>query len=96
MKFQDLAKQIAAQLSVDVPIVRAVLLARGSPQEMRKALANSGVDRALMERIGNAARTLIHEELLRLDARAHPPARKTGRHRRGGPPRRKKKGGLTR
>ena len=82
MKFQDLVKQIAAQLKVNAPIVRAALLARGSPQEMRKALAHSGVDRALMERIGNAARTLIHEELLRLDAGHHPPPKKTSPRRR--------------
>ncbi len=92
MKLQDLAKQIAAQLKLDVPIVRTVLLARGSPRAAGKTLAEAGVDRALRERIGNAARTLIHEELLRLDARAHPPAGKTARHRRGGPPRRLRKG----
>ena len=92
MKLQDLVKQIAAQLKLNVPIVRAVLLARGSPQEMRKALAHSGVDRALMDRIGNAARTLIHEELLRLDARAHPLRKKTTPRLRGGSPRRRPKG----
>lgn len=77
MKLGDLAKRVAAHLKLNVPIVRAVLLARGSPQETRQALATLGVDRAQIEQIGNAARTIIHEELNRLDARAHPPAKKT-------------------
>jgi hypothetical protein len=90
MKLEDLAKGVAAQLKINVPVVRSVLLARGSPRETRNALAKSGVDRELMERIGNAARTLIHEELNRLDARAHPPAKKTKSRGRSGPPRRRR------
>ena len=76
MKLQDLAKRVAAQLKLNVPVVRTVLLARGSREETRKALTQAGVDRDLMEKIGNAARAVIHEELNRLDARAHPPVKK--------------------
>lgn len=89
MKLQDLAKQVAAQLKLNVPVVRSVLLARGSPKETRQALAAAGIDRVLMEQIGNAARTIIHEELNRLDLRAHPPVKKTASRGRSNPPRRR-------
>lgn len=89
MKLQDLAKRVAEQLKLKVPVVRTVLLARGSAKETRQALAALGVDHALMEQIGNAARTVIHEELNRLDARAHPPVKKPSQRRRAGPPRRR-------
>ncbi|TLY37963.1 MAG: hypothetical protein E6K60_02600 [Nitrospirae bacterium] len=69
----DLAKHIATQLNLRADIVRVVLMARGSPHEKKKVLADAGVDRALRDRIVNAARAFLHEELLRLDAQHHPP-----------------------
>ena len=68
----DLAKQIATQLNLRATVVRAVLMARGSPQEKKKALTEAGVDRVMRDRIINATRAFLHEEVLRLDARRHP------------------------
>ena len=77
----DLAKQVAGQLKLRVDLVRTVLMARGSPQEKRKVLTDAGVDRAMRDRIINAARAFLHEELLRLDAHRYPPRKPASRRR---------------
>jgi len=61
MKLNDFAKRIAAQMKLSSRVVRAVL-------ESKK----TDLPRAAVTQITEAARTLIHEELMRLDARHHP------------------------
>lgn len=61
MKLNDFAKRIAAQMKLNSRVVRAVL-------ESKK----TDLPRAAVTQITEAARTLIHEELMRLDARHHP------------------------
>ena len=61
MKLNDFAKRIAAQMKLDSRVVRAVL-------ESKK----TDLPRMTVTQITEAARTLIHEELMRLDAQHHP------------------------
>ena len=61
MKLNDFAKRIAAQMKLDSSVVRAVL-------ESKK----TDLPKAALRQITESARTLIHEELMRIDARHHP------------------------
>ena len=61
MKLNDFAKRIAAQMKLDSRVVRAVL-------ESKK----TDLPRTAVTQITESARTLIHEELMRLDAQHHP------------------------
>ena len=61
MTLTDLAKRIAAQMKLKSSDVRAVL-------ESKKTT----LPKAVVIQIAEAARTLIHEELMRLDAQHHP------------------------
>ena len=61
MTLNDLAKRIAAQLKLKSSVVRAVL-------ESKK----TDLPRTTVTQITETARTLIHEELMRLDAHHHP------------------------
>src|SRR5207248_9957312 len=70
LRFHELAKRIAAQMKLDSPVVRAVL-------ESKK----TELPKATEKQIKEAARTLIHEELLRVDAEHHAPDRKSASHR---------------
>ena len=56
-----LAKRIAARLKLKARDVRTVLASR-----------KSDLPRAVVSQITEMARTLIHEELVRLDAKRHP------------------------
>ncbi|TLY22443.1 MAG: hypothetical protein E6K64_10850 [Nitrospirae bacterium] len=56
-----LAKRIAARLKLKARDVRTVLASR-----------TSDLPRAVVSQITEMARTLIHEELVRLDAKRHP------------------------
>jgi hypothetical protein len=72
MTLNDLAKRIAAQLKLKNSVVRAVLMAKGSPQALKKVLVEAELSEAMVRQITEAARTLIHDELMRLDAQHHP------------------------
>jgi hypothetical protein len=61
MTLNDLAKRIAARLKLKAGDVRTVLGSR-----------KSDLPRAVVSQITEMARTLIHEELVRLDAKRHP------------------------
>ncbi len=61
MTLDALAKRIAVRLKLKAKDVRAVLASR-----------KAGLPPAVVSRITEMARTLIHEELLRLDAKRHP------------------------
>jgi len=61
MTLDALAKRIAARLKLKAGDVRTVLASR-----------NSDLPRAVVSQITEMARTLIHEELVRLDAKRHP------------------------
>ncbi len=61
MTLDALAKRIAVRLKLKAREVRAVLASR-----------NSGLPPAVVSQITAMARTLIHEELARLDAKRHP------------------------
>ena len=61
MTLNDLAKQIAVRLKLKSGDVRTVLASR-----------KSDLPRAVVSQIIEMARTLIHEELVRLDAKRHP------------------------
>lgn len=61
LRLHDLAKRIATQMKLDSRVVRAVL-------ESKK----TDLPKATVTQITEAARTLIHEELMRLDAQHHP------------------------
>ena len=58
---EALAKRIAARLKLKARDVRTVLASR-----------KSDLPRAVVSQITEMARTLIHEELVRLDAKRHP------------------------
>ena len=72
MTLNDLAKRIAAQLKLKSSVVRAVLMAKGSHPALKKVLVGAELSEATVRQITEAARTLIHEELMRLDAQHHP------------------------
>jgi len=61
-----LAKRIAARLKLKARDVRTVLASR-----------KSDLPRAVVSQITEMARTLIHEELVRLDAKRHPESKYT-------------------
>ena len=61
MTLNDLAKQIAVRLKLKSGDVRTVLASR-----------KSDLPRAVVSQITEMARTLIHEELVHLDAKRHP------------------------
>ena len=61
LRLHELAKRIATQLELKSSVVRAVL-------ESKK----TDLPRAMVTQITEGARTLIHEELVRLDAQHHP------------------------
>jgi len=61
LRLHELAKRIAAQMKLDNSVVRAVL-------ESKK----TDLPKAAVRQITESARTLIHEELMRIDARHHP------------------------
>jgi len=61
MTLDALAKRIAVQLKLKARDVRAVLASR-----------KSDLPPAVVSQITEMARTLIHEELVRLDAKRHP------------------------
>ena len=61
MTLDALAKRIAARLKLKARDVRTVLASR-----------KSDLPRAVVSQITEMARTLIHEELVRLDAKRHP------------------------
>ena len=65
MRLNELAKRIAAQLKLKSSVVRAVL-------ESKK----TDLPRTVVAQITDAARTLIHEQLLRFDAQHHPAEKK--------------------
>jgi len=69
MTLNALSKRIAARLKLNNRIVRAVLESK-----------QTDLPRTTVTQITEAARTLIHEELVRLDARhaPSPPPRKAG------------------
>ena len=71
MTLTDLSKRIAAQLKLKSSVVRAVLMAKGSPHALKKVLVEAELSEATVRQITEAARTLIHEELLRFDAQYH-------------------------
>jgi len=66
MTLDALAKRIAAQMKLKSSVVRAVL-------ESQK----TDLPRATVIQITEMARTLIHEELARLDAKRHPESKYT-------------------
>ena len=70
MTLTDLSKRLAAQLKLKSSIVRAVL-------ESKK----TDLSRAMVTQITEGARTLIHEELVRLDAQHHPKGPKSAQRR---------------
>ncbi|MBI3810313.1 MAG: hypothetical protein HY284_07655 [Nitrospirae bacterium] len=72
MRLHDLAKRIAAQLKLKSSVVRAVL-------ESKK----TDLPKTAVTQITEAARTLIHEELMRLDAQHHPEGPKSAPRRSG-------------
>ena len=61
LRFHEIAKQIATQLTLKAADVRAVL-------ESKK----TDLPRATVRQITETARTLLHAEILRLDAHHHP------------------------
>ena len=61
MTLDAVAKRIAARLKLKARDVRTVLASR-----------KSDLPRAVVSQITEMARTLIHEELVRLDAKRHP------------------------
>ena len=61
MTLDALAKRIAVRLKLKSGDVRTVLASR-----------KSDLSRAVVSQITEMARTLIHEELVRLDAKRHP------------------------
>jgi hypothetical protein len=61
MTLDALAKRIAVRLKLKAGVVRMVLASR-----------KSDLPRAVVSQITEMARTLIHEELVRLDAKHHP------------------------
>ncbi len=61
MTLDALAKRIAVRLKLKARDVRAVLASR-----------KSDLPSAVVSQITEMARTLIHEELVRLDAKRHP------------------------
>jgi hypothetical protein len=61
MTLNALAKRIAAQLKLKSSVVRTVLESKGTD-----------LPRTTVRQITETARTLIHEELMRLDAKRHP------------------------
>ncbi len=66
LRLHEIAKRIAEQMKLDSSVVRAVL-------ESKKP----DLPKATVKQITEAARTMIHEELMRLDAQRHsdaPPA----------------------
>jgi cation transport regulator ChaB len=73
MTLDAVAKRIAVRYKLKAADVRAVLASR-----------KSDLPRAVVSQITEMARTLIHEELVRLDAKRHPANRKDGPNRREG------------
>lgn len=61
MRLHDLAKRIAEQMKLTSSVVRAVL-------ESKK----TDLPKTAVTQITEMARTLIHEELMRIDAQRHP------------------------
>jgi hypothetical protein len=61
MTLDAVAKRIAVRLKLKAADVRTVLASR-----------KSDLPRAMVSQITEMARTLIHEELVRLDAKRHP------------------------
>jgi hypothetical protein len=61
MTLDALAKRIAVRFKLKAGDVRTVLASR-----------KSNLPRAMVSQITEMARTLIHEELVRLDAKRHP------------------------
>jgi hypothetical protein len=73
MTLDAVAKRIAVQLKLKAADVRTVLSSR-----------KSDLPRAVVSQVTEMARTLIHEELVRLDAKRHPASGKDGPNRREG------------
>ena len=63
LRLYEIAKRIAEQMKLDSSVVRAAL-------ESKKP----DLPKATVKQITEAARTMIHEELMRLDAQRHPDA----------------------
>lgn len=72
LRLHELAKRIAAQMKLDSSVVRAVL-------ESKK----TDLPKAALRQITESARTLIHEELMRIDAQHHPEGPKSAPRRSG-------------
>ena len=70
MTLDALAKRIAVRLKLKAGAVRTVLASR-----------KSDLPPAVVSQITEMARTLIHEELLRLDAKRHPGSKYTATRR---------------
>jgi hypothetical protein len=71
MTLNNLAKRIATQLKLKSTVVRTVLESK-----------QTDLPRTTVTRITETARTLIHEELVRLDAQRHQGEKATTPHRR--------------
>ncbi len=63
LRLYEISKRIAEQMKLDNSVVRAVL-------ESKK----TDLPKAAVKQITESARTMIHEELMRLDAQRHPDA----------------------
>ncbi len=70
MTLDALAKRIAVRLKLKAGTVRTVLASR-----------KSDLPQAVVSQITEMARTLIHEELVRLDAKRHPESKYTATRR---------------
>lgn len=80
LRLYEISKRIAEQMKLDNSVVRAVL-------ESKK----TDLPKTAVKQITEAARTMIHEELMRIDAQRHPDAPPPQPRRvRTAPPRRKR------
>ena len=66
LRLHELAKRIAEQMKLDHKVVRAVLESK-----------QTALPKAAVMQITETARTLIHEELMRIDAQHHPDVSKS-------------------
>jgi hypothetical protein len=73
LRLYEIAKRIAEQMKLDSKVVRAVL-------ESKK----TDLPKTAVTQITEAARTMVHEELIRIDAQRHPES-SPPRQRRGRP-----------
>ena len=74
LRLHELAKRIAEQMKLDHKVVRAVLESK-----------QTGLPKSAVTQITETARTLIHEELMRIDAQHHPEGRPPSVPRRSAP-----------